>query len=70
MNSETKLGMSRAKLITTSFFIYQMGTLLFTIFFLIVIVGYKTKIEANLHNVTYVWRLLLWVGLRQRHSGC
>jgi hypothetical protein len=36
-----------------------MGTLLFAIFFLIVIVGYKNKIEENLHNVTYVWRLLL-----------
>ncbi|RSH85344.1 Inorganic phosphate transporter pho84 [Saitozyma podzolica] len=63
LNSETKLGMSRAKLITTSFFIYQMGTLLFTIFFLIVIVGYKNKIEENLYNVTYVWRLLFGLGM-------
>ena len=59
MNNETKLGMSRAKLILTSFTIYQGGTLIFTFFFAIIVVGFKSRIEADIYNVNYAWRLLL-----------
>ena len=50
MNNETKLGMSRAKLILTSFTIYQAGTLIFTFFYAIIIVGFKSKVEADIHQ--------------------
>jgi hypothetical protein len=61
LTAETKLGMSRAKLVLTSFTLYQCGSLGTAIFYLILIAGYKNQVEANLWNLQYVWRLMLSV---------
>ncbi|RSH80826.1 Inorganic phosphate transporter pho84 [Saitozyma podzolica] len=63
LTAETKLGMSRAKLVLTSFTLYQCGSLGTAIFYLILIAGYKNQVEANLWNLQYVWRLMLGIGM-------
>ena len=59
LNGETKLGMSRSRLILTSFFIYGLGDFFFLIMYLILISAYKTRVDESISNVNYVWRIAL-----------
>jgi len=59
LNGETRLGMSRAKLILTSFFLYQLGDFIVIIAYLILIAAYKTRVDEDIYNVNYVWRITL-----------
>ena len=59
LNGETKLGMSRSRLILTSFFIYTLGSFVFLLFYLALIAAYKERVNESLHYVNYVWRIPL-----------